>query len=132
MNALLLQPRIPQVRTQGAVARSYRQQHVEGAGPLQGVLLVYDTAVGACGRLDMARALEALSILRGALDFAHGGEIAVQLQSLYLYCEDRIRSRHFAEPERILRELRSAWAQCAGQVAAVPKGSGAGQDAREG
>ena len=114
MNGLLLQPPVLPVPQQGVVARSYRQHQVEGAGPLQGILLVYDTAMGGCARQDMARTLEALSVLRGALNFSQGGEIAVQLQSLYLYCEEKVRQRKFDECGQILRELRSAWAQCAG------------------
>ena len=122
MNQILLErPNCPMPQ-QGAVAWSYRQQQVQSAGPLQSILLVYDAAIMACKRGDFVLALEALSVLRGALDFARGGEIAVQLQTLYLYCEEKVRRRKFDEPGRILRELREAWSQCV----ATPAGSSAG------
>jgi flagellin-specific chaperone FliS len=81
--------------------------------------MVYDFALGACVRKDLKRTLEALSVLRSGLDFARGGEIAPQLQSLYLYCEAQVRVRKFDAAEHVLRELRSAWAQCIGVPAAI-------------
>jgi flagellar secretion chaperone FliS len=113
MNELLVEPPPRLLRPQGAAAWSYREQQVQGASPLQAILLVYDFALGACARKELPRALEALSTLRGALDLSGGGEIAARLQVLYLYCEEQVRQRHFDGCERILRELRSAWAQCA-------------------
>lgn len=123
MNGLLWQRPTVATPRQRAVAWSYRKQQVEGAGPLQGILLVYDAAVGACVRQDLARVLEALSFLRGTLDFAKGGEIATQLQSLYLYCEGQVRQCQFSECEHILRELREAWVQSAATPAASAAGS---------
>ena len=43
----------------------------------------------------------------------------MQLQNLYLFCEAQVRERNFDEAEHILRELRSAWAQCVGSPAAI-------------
>lgn len=119
MIGLLLEPPTRLTRRQGAVAWSYREQQIQGASPLQAILMVYDFALGACLRNDLTRALEALSVLRGGLDFAQGGEIALQLQSLYLFCEAQVRERQFDAAEHILRELRSAWAQCVGSPAAT-------------
>ena len=115
---LLERPTLPK-RGQGAVAWSYREQQLQGASPLQAILMVYDFALGACVRKDLARALEALSVLRGGLDFAQGGEIALQLQGLYLFCEKQVRERKFDAAEHVLRGLRSAWAQCVGSPAAT-------------
>jgi flagellin-specific chaperone FliS len=125
MLELLLQSPTRPAPPQGAVAWSYKQQQVQGAGPLQAILLAYDAAIAACARQDLARALEALSVLRGALDFARGGEIASQLQALYLYCEETVRQRRFGESTKILRELREAWAQCA-PAPATPAAPSAG------
>lgn len=122
MLELLLQSPTRPAPGQGTVAWSYRQQQVQGAGPLQSILLVYDAAVAACARQDLARALEALSILRGGLDFSQGGKIAARLQSLYLYCEAQVRRRQFDESRHILRELRNAWAECAATSAASTAG----------
>jgi flagellin-specific chaperone FliS len=119
MIGLLLEPPILPTRRQGAVAWSYREQQLQGASPLQAILMVYDFALGACVRKDLARALEALSVLRGGLDFAQGGEIALQLQNLYLFCEAQVRTKKYDAAEHILRELRSAWAQCVGSPAAA-------------
>jgi flagellar secretion chaperone FliS len=118
MNGLLLESPPRMLPRQGAVAWSYREQQVQGASPLQAILLVYDFALGACARKDLPRALEALSTLRGALDFVQGGDIACRLQSLYLYCEEQVRQRQYDACERILRELRAAWAQSATTPAA--------------
>ncbi len=120
MIQLLLEPPTRSKPPRGAAAWSYRQQQVQGAGPLQGILMVYDVAIVACARKDFARALEALTALRGGLDFEQGGEIAVQLQSLYLYCEEKVRQRKFTECEPILRELREAWSQSAPPPARRP------------
>ena len=119
MIGLLLEPPTLPTRRQGAVAWAYREQQLQGASPLQAILMVYDFAVGACVRKELARALDALSVLRGGLDFVQGGEIALQLQNLYLFCEAQVRERKFDAAEQILRELRSAWAQCVGSPAAA-------------
>jgi flagellin-specific chaperone FliS len=115
---LLEHPTLPK-RGRSAVAWSYREQQIQGASPLQAILMVYDFALGACVRKDLARALDALSVLRGGLDFAQGGEIALQLQGLYLFCETQVREKQFDVAEHVLRELRSAWAQCVGSPAAT-------------
>ena len=114
MNELLLErPNCPPP-PQGAVAWSYRQQQVEGAKPLERILLAYDATLAVCVRKDLRRTLEFLSMLRAGLDFSEGGDIARRLMSLYLYCEEQVRRKKFDECERILRELRKAWAQCGG------------------
>lgn len=101
--------------SRGSAAWAYRKHQVEGADPLQCILLAYDAALAACARQELGRALEALSVLRGGLDFSvGGGEMASRLLSIYLYCEDLARQGKLGEAGRILRELREAWAQAAG------------------
>ncbi|MFB3816368.1 MAG: flagellar export chaperone FliS [Candidatus Methylomirabilales bacterium] len=111
LELLLQSPPARRAAAQGAAAWSYKRQEVQSASPLQAILLAYEAAIAACLRQDLSRALEALTVLRGALDFARGGDIAARLQSLYLYCEARAREGRFGETAGILRELRDAWAQ---------------------
>ncbi len=112
MRQLLLQSPPLSPPPGGAVAWSYKRQEVQGAGPLRAILLAYEAAIAACGRQELARALEALSLLRGALDFPRGGEMALRLQGLYLYCEEQVRRGRFGESAQILRELYGAWVRC--------------------
>lgn len=88
----------------------YRRHQVEEATPLQRVVMVYDVALQACARQDLARVTQALRVLDDALDFSQG-EIAVQLSRLYQFCADAARRGAFDEAMMVLRELREAWAQ---------------------
>ncbi len=71
--------------------------------------------------LKLRRAEMIIEHLRATLDFEQGGEIAVHLQRIYLFCTRYLNeARVKLDPERIdrvdglLLELREAWAQVAG------------------
>ena len=62
------------------------------------------------------RAIEIIAELRASLDFAAGGEIAVNLGNLYDYCSHRLMKANIEtsapmldEVANLLREIRSAW-----------------------
>ncbi|HIC90344.1 MAG TPA: flagellar protein FliS [Anaerolineae bacterium] len=88
----------------------YQRQQIEGANPLELILMAYDAAVVACTRRDLAQTTKALAILRNGLDFSQG-EIAVGLLRLYQYCADLARQGKFDEAVGLLRELRETWAE---------------------
>lgn len=91
--------------------RNYRQNQIMSATPLQLVLMVYDVAIIACKRRDLAKLTRALNLLIQALDMRQG-EIALGLYRLYQYCADLARKGEFDQAAEILRELTSAWVQC--------------------
>ncbi len=54
--------------------------------------------------------------LRTTLDAGHGGELAVELERLYLYCEERLVAANLhkdpqaaVEVRALLQELAAAW-----------------------
>jgi len=98
-------------------ASLYRERQVLTASPLERIVIVYDVALTGCAAGDNEKALRALSLLRGALDWEAAPEIAPRLQALYEFCEECIRRGDYDTPADILRELRGAWAQASRQMA---------------
>jgi flagellin-specific chaperone FliS len=86
----------------------YQRAQVMGASPMGLILILYDLALGACGRQDAQRASRAITELIGALNFDYE-EIAVPLFRLYEYCLRVIRSGSFDEASKIMRQLKDAW-----------------------
>jgi len=91
-----------------AALQHYRAQQVQGASPMQLVLMVYDIAIVACEARDPQRAGRALSELIGSLNFEYE-EIATGLFRLYEYCLWGIRRSRFQDAAKVLRGLRQAW-----------------------
>ncbi|MCD6289021.1 MAG: flagellar protein FliS [Anaerolineae bacterium] len=91
--------------------RNYRRNQIMSATPLQLVLMVYDVAIVACARKDLAKVTQALNLLIKSLDMSQG-EVALGLYKLYQYCADLARKGDFDQAAKILRELTSAWVQC--------------------
>ncbi len=135
----------------GSYARTYQTQSVLTASPGQLVLMLYD---GALRFLALAHAametdvrdprrietvntniLKAQNIvaeLQGGLNREAGGQLAVTLDQLYDYFNRRLREANIRkdlapiiEVERLLTELRDAWAEMlrnGGNDAAAPHG----------
>lgn len=95
--------------------QTYRTNQVNGAGPLDLLLMTYDAALIGCGQRDLGRTVKALTVLREALDFTYDSDIAMGFFKLYQYCADLARQGEFDEVARILRELRNTWAQVKAQ-----------------
>lgn len=109
----------------------YKRQDIQTATPGKLVVMLYD---GALKHLDLAKSayeqndyeskVHAIGKCRaivlellGALDFEKGGDIAKNLQSVYLYTLSRLRdadmkkdTQALLETRSILADLREAWA----------------------
>jgi len=114
--------------------RAYRQvdtlRALEAASPHRLVLMLMDGAERAVGCArghlmrgepgpkggQIGRAITLIEGLRSGLDHAQGGEIAGNLDALYLYLEQRLlvanledRAEVLDEVVTLLRQIRSAW-----------------------
>jgi len=113
-------------------ARSYREEHVNGLSQKELILMLYDGAIKFSGGAKEAyaenRHAEAYALLTKArniilellriLNMEQGGDIARNLQRLYIYIIGRFIEVTFTKEMRlldnvlvILHNLRSAWAQ---------------------
>ncbi len=120
--------------------RHYQTSAIETASPAQLVLMLYDGALAAIVRArlscegnheavnrELQKAQDIVTELLVTLDHARGGAVAANLASLYGFCLDRLLTANLRkdlgsldEVERILRDLRDAWATaCCGAVPAV-------------
>src|SRR4051812_16461719 len=114
---------------------AYRSTQVQSRTPLELVVMLYDgalrfiaTARDAVERRDIAarrealdRAMAIVSELQSTLNMDAGGELAVRLDGLYDYINDRLITaamQNSVEPldesRKILETLRGAWSTIAG------------------
>lgn len=92
-------------------AQSYRMNQINGAGPLDLLIMTYDATLTACGQRDLDRTTRALGVLRDALDYSYDPDIALGFFRLYQYCGDLARKGEFEEAAGLIRELRDTWQQ---------------------
>ncbi len=118
------------------MGRRYQEMDILSASPEMLVVKLYDGAIrfgrSACrhakaGEIGerataLSRMLAIISELRNALDFENGGEIAVNLDTLYEFMNQRLVAAHLAsnatpieEVVHLLEDMRSAWASIACQ-----------------
>ena len=95
----------------GEARRAYIGGRIAGAGPLDLLLMAYEVAVTACRRSDSARAMQALTLLEGVLDFSRDEACATGLLRIYRYCAELVRDGQHGEAGRWLAELREAWVE---------------------
>lgn len=124
-----------------ATARTnpYLQTEVQSRTPLELVVMLYDGAlrfiadaregivqrdIARRGRA-ISRAMAIISELQSSLDMEKGGDIAVSLDSLYVYVRDRLVDasikqdvKPLDDASRVLRNLREGWAGIAAQAPA--------------
>ena len=114
-----------------APPRAYRESAVLSAQPEQLIVMLYDGARRFLGQAAIAmgegqvelahrklrRTEDILLHLREVLDMEQGGEIAIRLQSIYMFCQSYLlKARLDRDPAKIdrvsamLGELRDAWA----------------------
>jgi flagellar protein FliS len=114
-----------------APPRAYRESAVLSAQPEQLIVMLYDGARRFLGQAAIAmgegqvelahrklrRTEDILLHLREVLDMEQGGEIALRLQSIYMFCQSYLlKARLDRDPAKIdrvsamLGELRDAWA----------------------
>lgn len=92
-------------------AQTYRANQINGASPLDLLIMTYDAALAAAGQSDLTRFTRALSVLRDGLDYSYDAEITLGFFKLYQYCGDLARKGEFDDAAFYLRELRDAWMQ---------------------
>ncbi len=111
-------------------AHTYRQLSVQGASPLEMVVMLYDGVITALLRAidaiethdierkceHLNRALTIIIQLEGTLNFELGGEIARNLQGLYAYSRAKINQANVGNSAEVLQSLiehfttlRDAW-----------------------
>ena len=119
----------------GRIAHEYRKNAVNGASPLQLVVMIYDGALKFMegGRHAIAhhdyerqndqlqRAQKIVMELMSCLDMEKGGEVAKNLLSLYTYVLNELVQANLEDsPERVarcikvMRDLRDSWNTIAG------------------
>ncbi len=112
--------------------QEYRKQVVNGASPLQLVIMLYDGALRFmdAGRRAMAagdietqntslqKAQKIVLELASCLDMGQGGEIAENLFALYTYCYNQLvaaniedKPEYIDQATRVLTDLRESWVQ---------------------
>lgn len=57
--------------------QTYRANQINGASPLDLLLMTYDAALIGCGQHDLNRTIKALNLLRDTLDYSYDHEIAL-------------------------------------------------------
>ena len=108
----------------------YQKTHVNTADQKKLILMMYDGAIqfiqhahlklqnnDIMGKgLDVAKAQRIVSELQNALDLKRGGEIAVSLDTLYVYVNNQLSvanlknsQDHLNNAMAVLKELREAW-----------------------
>ena len=117
-----------------SAVETYRTNQINGASPLDLLIMTYDAALASCGQQDLVRFTRALGVLRDALDYSYDAEVALGFFKLYQYCGDLARKGEFDEAADLIRELHDTWVQLREQyqtptVAApsVPYGAAVGQ-----
>jgi len=110
--------------------QAYQGNQVSGAGPLGLVLLTYEALYKSLARTRLAiqagdlaaeadhtgRAMEAMIELSTSLNMKEGGEVAINLSSLYFYMMNRLTeglcscsTNHIDEVMKLVQELREGW-----------------------
>jgi flagellar protein FliS len=118
----------------GQYIQEYRRQSVEGASPLQLVVMLYDGALRfieagkeAVRANDLhrqndqfQRAQRIITELMSCLDMKEGGEVAANLANLYGYAYNQLVIANINNDEsaadhaaKVLLELRQSWAELA-------------------
>ena len=111
-------------------ANQYLQTQVQSRTPLELIVMLYDGAIRFIGEAreaivqrDIARrgravsrAMAIISELQSSLDMEQGGDIAVSLDSLYVYVRDRLVDASITQDvkplddaTRVLKNLREGW-----------------------
>jgi flagellar protein FliS len=117
-------------------ANQYLQTQVQSRTPLELIVMLYDGAIRFIGEAregivqrDIARrgraisrAMAIISELQSSLDMEQGGDIAVSLDSLYVYVRDRLVDASITQDvkplddaTRVLKNLREGWVAIAAQ-----------------
>jgi flagellar protein FliS len=123
--------------TNASAATKYQQSQISQADPVQLIVLLYDGALSRIAQakqrlgegdavyagVAVSKAQAIIAQLRNSLNMEAGGEIAENLNLLYLYLHELFvkvmrenKSEPLDEATVLLNELRAAWADLAKQV----------------
>jgi len=119
-------------------ASEYRKRAVEGASPVELVVLLYGGAVTALLRaisaieqnniekrvLELNKVIAILGELQGTLDFEKGGAVAQQLEKFYIVMRSQVLEASIKNSKPVLEDLvkhmtslKEAWQQVARETA---------------
>lgn len=90
--------------------KGYKTNEIMSLSPVQLILKLYDYIIVNSKRQNYDNVSAGLTQLIAALNFDYQ-EVSIGLFRLYRYCQNQSQSGNFAEVEKIVTELRSAWAQ---------------------
>lgn len=88
----------------------YKKNEIRGLSPVALILKLYDYVIVNCKRRDPANVNAGITQLIAALNFDYK-EVSLGFFRLYHYCQDQARKGNFEEVEKVIGELRTAWAQ---------------------
>lgn len=128
--------------TGSTIAKTYQRTQVAHANPVELIMMLYDGALSRIaeagkrfqeqdllyGGIAVSKAQAIVAELRKSLNVEEGGEIAANLERLYVYIHELLvkanleyRTEPLDESACILNDLRSGWAEVARQVEEIPK-----------
>jgi len=90
--------------------RGYKNNEIMSLSPVRLILKVYDYILVNSRRHDSNNVNAGLTQLIAALNFDYK-EVSLGLFNLYRYCQGEATKGNFAEVEKVIGELRTAWAQ---------------------
>lgn len=96
-------------RARSAVA-TYRNEQLMNLSPVEVIHRLYDVAIQAIRKNDVALAHRAINELIAALNFEYQ-DVALSLYRLYQYAKYCLRHGRNDDASEVLLELRSAWAE---------------------
>lgn len=88
----------------------YKRNEIMSLSPVQLILRLYDYIIVNAKRKNYGNVSAGLTQLIAALNFDYQ-DVAIGLFRLYRYCQNQSQSGNFEEVEKVIGELRSAWAQ---------------------
>ncbi len=88
----------------------YKANEIMSLSPVQLILKLYDYVIVNARKREYSNVNAGLTQLIAALNFDYK-EIAIGFFRLYRYCQNQSQNGNFDEVEKVIKELRSAWAQ---------------------
>lgn len=88
----------------------YKKNEILSLSPVQVILKLYDYVIVNAKRKNYSNVSAGITQLIAALNFDYQ-EISIGFFKLYRYCQTQAQNGNFEEVEKVVSELRSAWAQ---------------------
>ncbi len=97
-------------QTRNRVFKGYKSNEIGSLSPVALILKLYDYIIVNSKRHNQSNVNAGLTQLIAALNFDYK-DVSLGLFRLYAYCQAQARKGNFVEVEKLIGELRSAWAQ---------------------